>query len=239
MEIVMDGVKVIGRIVTILPLLLVVGLYMGKRSIGELPVFDFLVVLVLGSVVGADIADPNIDHIHTVVAMIVIALLHQFIIFIKLNNKKLGKLLTFEPTVVIYDGKFLFKNMKKVHYAIDNIMQMLREKNVFSVQDVEMAIVEANGRLSVKLKGAKEWAAKEDVGAIVSAAEYDVPVILDGELQRPMLQRLNKNEEWIKSKLLKNNITDAKEVFYGALTPSGTFVYSLKNEDTSVPPIEH
>ena len=62
MDVMMDSLKVIGRIVTILPLLLIIGLYMGRRSIGELPVFDFLVILVLGAVVGADIADPKIDH---------------------------------------------------------------------------------------------------------------------------------------------------------------------------------
>jgi uncharacterized membrane protein YcaP (DUF421 family) len=77
MDVLMDSVKVLGRIFTILPLLLFLGLYMGKRSIGEIPVFDFLVVLVLGSVVGADIADPKIDHIHTVVAMLAIALLQK------------------------------------------------------------------------------------------------------------------------------------------------------------------
>ncbi|MFG6147048.1 DUF421 domain-containing protein [Halobacillus sp. B23F22_1] len=240
MDIFIDALKVLGRIVTILPLLLVVGLYMGKRSIGELPVFDFLVVLVLGSVVGADIADPSIDHIHTVVAMVAIALLHQFIIYLKLKSRKVGKLLTFEPTVVIYNGKFLYKNMKKVHYAIDNIAQMLREKSVFTIQDVEIAVVEANGQLSVKLKGDKEWATKGDVGGKISRGEYDVPIILDGELQEDMLKRLNKDINWIQEQLDKHAIKDIQEVFYGALTPSGKFVYSTKIEDDdAIPPIVH
>ena len=80
MDILIDSIKVIGRIVTVLPLMLMIGLFMGRRSIGELPVFDILVILVLGTVVGADIADPRIDHIHTFVAVISIGLLHRFII---------------------------------------------------------------------------------------------------------------------------------------------------------------
>lgn len=91
MDIVMDSLKVIGRIVTILPLMLAIGLFMGKRSIGELPVIDFLTVLVLGSVVGADIADPNIHHIHTVVAIMVIALLQKAIVLLKLKKQTIGK----------------------------------------------------------------------------------------------------------------------------------------------------
>lgn len=73
MDILSDSMKVLGRIVTILPLMLCMALFMGRRSIGELPVFDFLVILSLGAVVGADIADPEIEHIHTAVAIIAIA----------------------------------------------------------------------------------------------------------------------------------------------------------------------
>ncbi|MFC7060941.1 DUF421 domain-containing protein [Halobacillus seohaensis] len=242
MDILMDSLKVIGRIVTILPFMLVIGLYMGKRSVGELPVFDFLVILVLGAVVGADIADPNIEHIHTAVAMVTLALLHQFIIFMKLKSRKVGKLLTFEPTVVIYNGEFLYENMKKVHYAIDNIVQMLREKSVFTVKDVEIAIVEANGQLSVKLKSEKEWATKSDMGVQVSKGEYDIPVILDGEIQYELLEKMNKDEDWIRQQLVNSQVqvTDVKQVFYGALTPSGTFIFSLKDRSSeNIPPIDH
>lgn len=65
------------RVLTILPLLLVITLFMGKRAVGELPVFDFLVIITLASVVGADIADPNINHLPTIFAIIVIALLQK------------------------------------------------------------------------------------------------------------------------------------------------------------------
>lgn len=67
METVKEILVVYGRIITILPLLLVVTLFMGKRSIGEMPVFDFLIIITLGAVVGADIADPKIEHLHTAV----------------------------------------------------------------------------------------------------------------------------------------------------------------------------
>ncbi len=242
MDILMDSVKVLGRIVTILPLMLVIGLYMGKRSIGELPVFDFLVVLVFGAVVGADIADPKINHIHTIVAMVAIAFLHQLIIFMKLKNRKIGKLLSFEPTVVIYNGKFLYKNIKKINYAIDNITQMLRGKGVFTIQDVEIAVIEANGQLSVKLKAEKEWATKVEVGGKITPGEYDVPIILDGVAQEKMLKRMGRDKEWMKDQLNKHSIFDIQTVFYGALTPAGKFIYSTKDEQedlSMVPPIEH
>lgn len=104
-EVLKDLLLVMGRIVTILPLLLIVTIIMGKRSIGELPVFDFLVVLTLGSVVGADIADPNINHIHTIGAIILIGILQRFITKRAITNRKIGRFITFEPTIVIHDGQ--------------------------------------------------------------------------------------------------------------------------------------
>ncbi len=68
---------VAGRIITTFPLMLTVALFMEKRSIGELPMFDFLIIIALGAVVGADIADPKIEHLHTAVAIILIGLLQR------------------------------------------------------------------------------------------------------------------------------------------------------------------
>lgn len=240
MDVFMDSVKVIGRIITILPFMLFIGLYMGKRSIGELPVFDFLVILVLGAVVGADIADPKIDHFHTVVAMVMIALLQKFIVLLKIKNRKIGKLLTFEPTVVIFNGKFLMKNMRNIQYSIDNVLQMLREKNVFHVEDVELAIIEANGNLSVKSFPNKEPITREDLGIRKEGKNFEIPIILDGEIQFDVLKRINKNEDWLREKLVAENVPDASRVFYGAINGEGKLYLSLKRYDPqNVPPIEH
>ena len=62
----------------------------------------------------------------------------------KISNRKIGRLITFEPTVVLLDGKFVNKNLKEIRYSIDNILQMLREKEVFDISEIETAIVEPN-----------------------------------------------------------------------------------------------
>lgn len=233
----MDTFKVLGRIITILPILLGVGLFMGKRSIGELPVFDFLVVLVLGSVVGADIADPKINHVHTVTAIIAIALLQKFIVWMKLRNPTIGKALTFEPTIVVYQGEMVEENISRIHYSIDNITQMLREQQVFIITDVELALVEPNGQLSVKMKKAKESVTREDMSIPNRGGGYDVPLILDGELQGDLLFRMGRDEEWLQSVLGNYKVAD---VFYGALTDQGEFHFSIKGKKVEgLPPIEH
>ncbi|GGD20973.1 DUF421 domain-containing protein [Pontibacillus salipaludis] len=240
MDIVMDSAKVIGRIVTILPLMLAIGLFMGKRSIGELPVIDFLTVLVLGSVVGADIADPNIHHIHTVVAIIVIAILQKAIVLLKLKKQTIGKWLTFEPTIVIYNGEWKRSNLKRIQYSVDNVLQMLREQGIFHTTDVEMAVVEANGRLSVKRKPYVEPVVRADLHIHKPGNNYEIPIILDGIIQKDVLRRMGKEESWVREQMNHQDIPDERRVFYGALTSTGVCTFSLKEATIDdLPPIEH
>ncbi|MGG0718419.1 DUF421 domain-containing protein [Robertmurraya massiliosenegalensis] len=228
-----EVLKILGRIVTILPLLLIVTLIMGKRSIGELPVFDFLVILVLGSVVGADIAEPDVNHYYVALAVVAIGLLQFIVSLLKIRYRKLGSLLTFEPTIVIHNGQFLIENMKRIRYSIDNVLNMLREHDVFNVKDVEIAIIEANGSLSVKLVHPKEPAKIENIHAVVSDQGIEIAVIIDGIINEQVLQSFNLDATWLERELKKNNITDARSVFYAAINQAKELHISPKKNTSS------
>ncbi|NLP50028.1 DUF421 domain-containing protein [Bacillus sp. RO1] len=229
MELFIDFLKVLGRIITILPLMLIVTLYMGKRSIGELPVFDFIVIITLGAVVGADIADPSIHHFPTAGAIIAIGLLQKVIAWGKIKNHKLGRLLTFEPTLVIYEGQFHIKNMRKISYSIDNILQMLREKDVFKVEDVHFALIEANGNISVKIKPQKEVAKVEDVRSAGYENSIDFPVIMDGRIYKETLAYKGLSEAWLREELLKQKVASVEDVFYASVNEHNDLNVTLRN----------
>ena len=99
MELFSESLIVIGRVCSILPLLLIVTLFMGKRSIGELPVFDFMVIITLGSVAGADIAEPNVHHIPIAVAIVTLGVLQRIVSQWSGVSRRFGKRVTFEPTI--------------------------------------------------------------------------------------------------------------------------------------------
>ncbi|SDK20424.1 DUF421 domain-containing protein [Sediminibacillus albus] len=235
-----DSLLVFFRIITILPLLLVLTLFMGKRAIGELPVFDFLIVITMGAVVGADIADPSIKHLPTVVAILAISFLQRIVAKGKLANRKFGKLVTFEPTIVIQKGKLLNDNMKKIHYSIDNILQMLREKEVFDISEVETAIIEANGSISVMKKPAKNSVTLEDIGIVKKTVSLAFPVIVEGEIYSSVLEQLNIDENWLLKRLSEQNIPDKDAIFLATINKDLQLHVSLKNDSTiSLPPIFH
>lgn len=240
MELAKDLLILLFRVVTILPLLLVVALFMGKRSIGELPVFDLLILLTLGSVVGADIAEPDVVHIHTIVAIILIGILQKLVAKWKIMNRKFGKLVTFEPTVVIQDGSFIIENLKNMQYSIDNVLLMLREKDVFDITNVKLGIIEANGQLTVLRKPEKSPVTIEDLRLYKPHADLAYPLIVEGTLYREVFNVVSIDEKWLKTKLKHLGIIDYEDVFFASIDEQKNLHVSKKSLDAnSAPPIYH
>lgn len=236
MDIIKDTLIVYGRIITILPLVLFITLKMGKRSIGELPVFDFLIIISLGAVVGADLSDPEIRHYHTVITIIGIGLLQILITKLSIKQRNFGKWITFEPTVVIKNGTLLIGNLKKIRYSIDNILQMLREKEVFDLSEVELAIIEANGRLSVYKQANKTTVTIEDLGVQKKEEGLSYPIIIEGKLYHDVIHDLQIDEAWLYSELKKQGIEDINQIFYASVNKKKKLHVSLKNETTKIHP---
>ena len=240
LEFMKDMLIIFVRILTILPLLLFITLFMGKRAIGELPVFDFLIVIILGALVGADIADPNIKHLPTAIAIIFIGIFQRIVTNWKISNRKIGSLLTLEPTVVIQNGKFIHKNLKEIRYSIDNILQMLREKNVFDINDVETAIIEGNGALSVLKKPHKNPVTREDMNIIKTTSSINFPVIIEGTIYSNVLKTVNLSEAWLIQQLSEQGVNDINNVFFASVNHNLELHVSLKNEDNiTIPPIKN
>ncbi|WP_346886193.1 DUF421 domain-containing protein [Clostridium sp. UBA4395] len=240
MEIFKDFYILLGRIITILPLMVIITLIMGKRSIAELPVFDFLVIVILGAVVGADIADPEIRHIHTAVAIVLIGIFHVVVSKLKIKWRKFGHIITFEPTIVILEGKFIVKNLKKIRYSIDNILQMLREKDIFDINDVHLGIIEPNGNISVLKKINKTEVTVEDLNLTKNTSTLSYPVIIEGVVYKDVLAKLNLTEDWLKKQLDNIGVKNTKEIFFASVNTNKEFYASLNsfNEtNENLPPI--
>ncbi|PYZ96308.1 DUF421 domain-containing protein [Alteribacter lacisalsi] len=203
---------------------------MGRRAIGELPVFDFLIIITLGSVTGADIADPDIDHLPTAVAIAGIGVLQRITASWKIKNRSFGRLITFEPVIVIKDGKFLQKNLKSIRFTIDNVLQMLREKDVFDPGEVDMAVVEASGSLSVLKKEQKLTPAFEDLELRKASPSLSFPLIVEGTVYPSVLDHTGLSEQWLDDQLTVLNIHSTEEVFFASVNEKGELHVSRNTE---------
>lgn len=232
---------ILGRIVTIIPLLLFVTLFMGRRSIGEMPVFDFLIIITLGAVVGADIADPSIHHLPTIVSIIAIGILQRVVSKWIISNRKIGRMITFEPAIVIWKGQLLHDNLRRIRYPIDNILVMLREHQIFDLSEVDTAIIESNGKLTVQKKVEKQNVTKEDLQIHPSTPHLlSFPLIMEGKIDQAVLFSLGLDENWLRKNLQKQGISDEKEVFFASINEEKHLSVSLYHPSSlSPPPLRH
>jgi len=227
MEMLKDMAVVFIRISTIFPLVLFVTLFMGRRSIAEMPVFDFLVILALGSVVGADIADPKINHVLTGFAILLIGIMQRIFSTMVIRISWFNKMVNFEPVIVIYQGKMIHKNLKKAKYSIDNILQMLRENNIYNETDVHLAVMESNGKLNVLEKTNTP-----------TAPSISYPIIKEGKINKSILTKLKLKESWLQDQLHKENI-QLSQIFLATIDDQHILNTTKYNEveNQSLPPI--
>lgn len=230
----MEYLQITLRIILILPMLLILTLVTGRRKIGELPVFDFLVIIILASVVGADIADPNIPHLPTGYAIILIVAIQYIVSRFIIKNRKFGKLVTFGPTVVIQNAQFIKSNMKRIGYSVENILMYLRENDIFDLSEVEFAIVEDSGNVSVLKKSQYQPLTPNDIKMQTNYKGISVPVIIDGKVYDNTLKKLNLDKSWLFAELKNNGVNDANEVFYAEINTEGKLYISKDKEQGNI-----
>ncbi len=209
------------RVTTIMLVLLVSTLIIsGKRPIGELPIFDFLIIIVIGAVTGADIAEPDVPHLHIIFAIIVMCLLQKIINTIYLKSYFFRKLITFPPTLIVQNGKMIYKNIKKVKYSADEILMLLRENDVFDISEVKYGILEASGEISILRKSYAENVTKKDMNIKSMDAELKHTIIFDGKFQDENIKLLNLSEEEIIKIIKEHGYTDISQIFFASMDKS-------------------
>ncbi|SCY40434.1 DUF421 domain-containing protein [Alkaliphilus peptidifermentans] len=210
----MEYLMIFIRIITIMSLVLFLNLILtGKRLVGEMPVFDFLIIITMGSVIGADIADPSIEHLPTAFAIVILAIFQYIMNKFILKNRKFARIVTFEPTLVMENGKFLVNNMKKIKYSIDELLMMLREKDIFDFKDVLYAIIESNGRMTVLKKADINPVTPKDMAIGVKEKEVPTIVILEGRFDTESLKRAGLKSEMILDQVKKAGYKTINEIF--------------------------
>jgi uncharacterized membrane protein YcaP (DUF421 family) len=227
------GIMVLRTVLTYFVVLLIMRI-MGSREIGKLSVFDFVVSIMIAEIAIISIVEPERNLTHAIVPMATLLAIQVATSFILLKSRKLRLLFDSKPQIVIEKGKLRRDVMKKQRYTLDDLMLQLREQQIASVGDVEFAVLEPNGKLSVIPKqngGAekngsrpeKEPSASETV-PIPPKYRFEtlpVPLIMDGTVLEENLEKLGKNKFWLRSELRSRGITDVRDVFLCTLDHRG------------------
>ena len=175
---------------------------MGKREISQLQVVDLIVSLLMAELIAISI--ENIDEPMYLAIFPIIALVILEVVLAKfsLKSKKFNEVVTGKPSLLIINGKLNFKELIKNRYTLNDLLLELRQNSIKSINEVEYAVLESNGKLSVF---------KYNVLKIKS--DYPMPLVIEGEIEYETLKQIKKDEVWLKDKIKKNGL-NLEDVFY-------------------------
>lgn len=179
---------------------------MGKRQIGELQPSDLVVTLLISQIISIPIQDTDIPLVNTIIPIL---LLIGFEILTSVFNMKSIKFRSFmhgHPVVIINDGVLNQKLLKELRFTLDDLLESLRQKDIFDISQVQYAIVETNGQLSVLLKADYDTVTREDMNLSPSPQGYQCPVIIDGKIIEKDFKICNTNNKKIETIISKEKL---------------------------------
>ncbi|MDA8351934.1 MAG: DUF421 domain-containing protein [Firmicutes bacterium] len=197
---------------------------MGKREIGKLSVFDLVVSIMIADFAVLSIENTDMPFFSGLVPILVMMSAQILFSWLSLKSATIRHLVDGKPTYLIRNGKIQEEEMRRHRYNMDDLLVQLREKNVANVDDVEFAILETSGKLSVFPKTEKEAVKKEDVlgpPPFPRMMSLPIPLVIDREVQEDSLREIGKDRFWLEEQLKKYGYQDLNQVFFVSVDHTG------------------
>jgi len=225
-----EGLVVLVRSIIGFFTLLIFAKILGKQQISQLAFFDYVLGITIGSIAASLATDLSSRAWPHWIGLLTWAALGYLMEFITMKWRYAAKYIEGEPTIVIMNGKIMEDALKKMQFRVSDIMELLRNKDVFDLSQVDFAIIEPNGQLSVLKKPEYEPLTAKDMKITKKSSGISTELIYDGILIEENLKQLNKDKKWLINQLKSKGIKDVSEVFLTTLNPAGSF-YVDRYED--------
>ena len=222
------AVSIIRTVILYLLILTMVRI-MGKRQISDLQTSELAVTLIISNIAVIPMQEPTLPLISGVIPILLLVGLELLISYLMLKNTKFRSIVCGKPQVVIWEGKPDRTKMKLLRMTTEDLVEQLRQQGIFAISDVQYAIIETNGTLSVMKKPLKDTVTAEQLKVKNISAEFEIVVISDGELAESSLQLCNATSQQIQN-ILSNEEIKQNDVFIMTLTPTHKYNIITKEE---------
>jgi uncharacterized membrane protein YcaP (DUF421 family) len=206
---------------------------MGKREIGKLSVFDFVNSIMIAELAVLVIDDPDKNIWEGIVPMAALVGIQIVLSFVTLKNENLRRKFDGPPSVIIDRGEIRDQEMRKQRYTLDDLLLQLRENKVPNPADVEFAILETTGKLTVVDKQSMGKDKSSTTKVNIRYEGLPLPLIMDGKVQDANLQQIGQTRFWLKDQLRKRGVEEFKDVFLCTLDHKGDLYIDLKDNKRS------
>ncbi|HHZ12458.1 MAG: DUF421 domain-containing protein [Caldicoprobacterales bacterium] len=189
---------------------------MGKRQIGQLQPFELVIAIMLADLASAPVDDVGVPLIKGVVPIFALAFAQIIISFLSLKSERFRTLIGGSPSILIENGVLQQKKLEQLRINLNDLLEQLRSQNIANIDDVEFAILETNGNLSVFPKVDKKAPTLEDLNIQGKPESIPVTLIMDGQIMYKNLKKAGQDLNWLLGQI-KNLGLDRKSVFFAYL----------------------
>lgn len=190
---------------------------MGKREVGQLGIIDLIVSILIAELVAISIENIDKSIFLTIVPITILVIIEIIFAYLSIKSRTFRNILSGKPSIIINHGVINYKEMIKQRYSLDDLLLSLRQNQIKSLEEVEYAFLENNGKLSIF-----------KYNILKTNSNYPIALIIDGEIQEKTLKNIHRTKAWLHLYLKKQN-TELKDVFYGFY--KNKKVYLIKQKD--------
>ena len=225
----MEIIKVILTALLSVASLFIITKIMGHKQVAQLDFFDYVSGITIGSI-GAELATELEKPYKPLIALAIYSLASLLLNLLAHKIPRIRKYINGTPTILMNDGKLYRKNLKQAKLDLSEFMLLCREQGYFDLDEIQTAIFEHNGKLSILPKAANRPATPDDLKITAKATHIGVEVIMDGRVMGDNLSRMGRDVNWLTKQLKIQGCKDAKEIFLGIYRPEEDKLTLYKNE---------
>lgn len=208
------------RSIIIYIIVLIVMRIMGKREIGQMQPFELAISIMIADLASIPMSDIGIPITNGIIPIFGLLAMHLIISVLNIKSSKIREIICGKPTILIYKGKIDEQKMKKERFTLNELEEKLRSNNVTNIGDVEFAILETSGDVSVIQKPNKRTTTPEDFDIMPDYEGISYNLVIDGKVMTENLNKIGKDYEWLKKQTQKFQIMP-EEAFIVTMNAKG------------------
>ena len=206
----------------------------GKKQVSELSLFDYVIGISIGNFGAEMIINMDTPYIYGCIAIMTFGIVAYLVSIITMKSIKLRRIIIGTPTIVIQNGKILEPSLRKLKMDINDLLEQTRIGGTFDISEIEYAIVEANGKLTIMKKSMYNPVTPNDMKLKVEKKDLLANVIIDSKVLFDNLKNMNKTEEWLEQELKIKGYRDLDKILLATLDTNDKLIIYEKNKN-----IEH
>lgn len=228
---IMELLDVVLRCLVSLVALFLVTKLIGKRQVSQMSLFDYVIGISIGNFAAEMAINLDSEYLHGTVAVIVFGLVAYLVSIFTIKSLKARQFFIGDPTMLIQDGKILYKNLRKVKFDINDLLEECRINGYFDISEIDYALMEANGKISFLAKPDYQSPVNKDLKIKKNRTGLCSNLIVDGQIMHEALQQVHKDEKWLRHEIKVKGFK-LEDVLLATLDLEDTFTVYGKNVNT-------